>query len=78
MNARTAWSTEAAPSGVTEWEWLVPAPEGAQAANVIASSREPIRNLRERNKTGRTRVEDDIENLHRPTARIARYNTKGI
>src|ERR1700722_8854939 len=65
MNARTAWSTEAASSGVTEWEWLAP-PEGTQAANVIAKSRERIRNLRERNRTRRTRVEDDIENLHRP------------
>ena len=66
MNARTAWSTEAAPSGVTELEWLAPAPEGTQAANVIASSRERMRNLRERNRTGRTRAEDDIENLYRP------------
>src|SRR6266852_4033525 len=60
MNAQTAWSTEEAPSGVTEWEWLAPAAQGTQAANVTASSRERIRNLRERNRTGRRQVEDDI------------------
>src|SRR5579864_5098620 len=68
MNARTAWSTEEAPSGVTEWEWLAPAAQGTQAANVTANSRERIRNLRERNRAG-MRAEDDIENLHRPPSR---------
>src|SRR5580704_12737468 len=66
MNARTAWSTEEAPSGVTEWEGLAPAAQRTQAANVTASIRERIRNLREGNGARRTRVEDDIENLHRP------------
>src|SRR5579863_4220704 len=69
MNARTAWSTEDAPSGVTEWEWLTPAAQGTQAANVTANSRERIRNWPERNGTGRMRAEDDIENLHRPPSR---------
>src|SRR5579863_5928055 len=65
INARTAWSTEEAPSEVTEWEWLAPAAQGMQAANVIASSRELSRNLCDWNRTGRTRVEDDTENLQR-------------
>src|SRR6266852_415324 len=69
MNARTAWSTEEAPSGVTEWGWLAPGAEGTQPANVTANSRERIRSLCERNRTGRTRVGDDIENLHRPPSR---------
>src|ERR1700686_1368439 len=60
MNARTAWSTEEAPSGVTEWEWLAPAAPRTQTTKVADSSRERIRNLRERNRTGRTQVEDDI------------------
>ena len=61
MNARTAWSTEGDPSGVTEWEGLAPAAQRTQAANVTASSSERIRNFREENGAGRTRVEDDIE-----------------
>src|SRR5271169_2538341 len=69
MNARTAWSTEAAPSGVTEWAGLAPAAQRTQDANAVASSTERIRNLREGNRAGRTRVEDDIENLHRPPSR---------
>src|SRR5271156_920136 len=56
MKARTAWSTEEAPSGVTGWEWLAPAAQGTQAANVTANSREGIRKLRERNRTRRMRV----------------------
>src|ERR1700723_1367184 len=70
MNARTAWSTEVAPSRVGELEGLAPAAPRTQAANVTASSRERIRNLREkRNEAGRTRVQDDIENLHRQPSR---------
>src|ERR1700732_1860305 len=63
MNARTAWSTEEAPSGVTEWGWLAPAAQRTQAASVTANSRERIRKLRERKRTRRMRVEDHIENL---------------
>src|ERR1700722_4113683 len=62
MNVRTAVSTEVGPSGVREWEGLAPAASRKQAANAKASSRERIRNLREkRNAAGRTRVSDDIE-----------------
>src|SRR5580658_2000818 len=69
MNARTNWSTDEAPSGVTGWEWLAPAAQGTQAANVTANSTEQIRRLRERDRTTKMRVEEHIENLHRPPRR---------
>src|SRR5271169_479772 len=66
INARSARSIATASSGVTEWDWLAPTPQGTEAANVIATTRKRIRNWRERSRKDRTRVEDNIQSLHRP------------
>src|SRR5579864_2007130 len=60
INARTAWSTATASPEVTTGGCLAP-PLGRQARKVIANNRKGIRNWRERSRTERMRVEDDIQ-----------------